>query len=182
MTCGRVKASARKRTSGAGLVDFGDAPLPEGQGLGVGVVDAEDADAAVDPELEDAVEGVPEAAPVGGLEVEGVDVLIFFGRIFGVLDGAVGTVVNQAGCSLTQGWSGRALEGDVEGELHAVVRGRLRRGSRSRRRCRARGGWRCGRLRREPMAQGLPTSPGSAVTELFLPLRKALPMGWMGGM
>ena len=77
---------------GRGLVEFGDAPLPEGEGLGVGVVDAEDADAAVDPELEDVVEGVPEAAPVGGLEVEGIDVLIFFGGIFGVLDGAVGTV------------------------------------------------------------------------------------------
>ena len=71
-------------------VEFGDAPLPEGQGLGVGVVDAEDADAAVDPELEDGAEFVPEAAPVGGFEVEGVDVLIFFWRVLGVLDGAVG--------------------------------------------------------------------------------------------
>ena len=50
MTCGRVKASARKRTSGVFFVDLGDAPLPEGEGLGVRVVDAEDADAAADPE------------------------------------------------------------------------------------------------------------------------------------
>ena len=31
------------------LVNLGDAPLPEGQRLGVGIVDAEDADAVVDP-------------------------------------------------------------------------------------------------------------------------------------
>ena len=31
--------------------------------------------------------------------------------------------MNQSGCSLTQGWSGETLEGDVEGEFHAVVVG-----------------------------------------------------------
>ena len=34
----------------------------------------------------------------------------------------------------------------------------------------------------EPIAQGLPTSLGSGVVELLRPLRKAWPMGWMGGM
>ncbi len=77
---------------GVVLVDVGDAPLPEGQGLGVRVVDAEDLDAVVDPELEDGEELFPEAAPVGGLEVERVDVLVLLGRVFGVLDGAVGTM------------------------------------------------------------------------------------------
>ena len=31
------------------------------------------------------------------------------------------------------------------------------------------------------MAQGLPTSSGPGVVLLLGPLRKALPMGWMGG-
>src|SRR5947208_2583908 len=31
-----------------------------------------------------------------------------------------------------------------------------------------------------PIAQGLPTSPGSAVSELFRPLRFVRPMGWIG--
>jgi len=74
-----------------------DAPLPEGEGFGVRVVDAEDADAAVEPILEDAAQLVPEAAPVGRLEVEGVDVLILLGGILGVLDGAVGTVEEPVG-------------------------------------------------------------------------------------
>jgi hypothetical protein len=80
-----------------GLEDFGDAPLPEGEGLGVWVVDAEDTHAAVDPELEDAVEGVPQAAPVGGFEVQRIDVLILFWRVFGVLDGAVGALDEPGG-------------------------------------------------------------------------------------
>jgi hypothetical protein len=33
----------------------------------------------------------------------------------------------------------------------------------------------------DPMAQGLPTSSGAAVTALFFPLRFSRPMGWMGG-
>ena len=84
------------------------------------IVDAEDADAAVDPELEDGAELVPEAAPVGGLEVERVDVLILLGRVLGVLDGAVGAVEEPVGVLLDPGVVGRALEGDVEGQLHAV--------------------------------------------------------------
>jgi hypothetical protein len=33
----------------------------------------------------------------------------------------------------------------------------------------------------EPMAQGLPTSPGVAASVLLTPLRLTRPMGWMGG-
>ncbi len=87
------------------------------------VVDAEDADAAGDPELEDGAEFVPEILPVGGLEVEGVDVLIFLGWVFGVLDGAVGAVNEPVGMLFDPGVVGRALESDVEREFHAVVAG-----------------------------------------------------------
>ena len=93
--------------------DFGDAPLPEGESLGVGVVDAEDADAVPGPEEEDVAEGVPEAAPVGGLEVERVDVLVFLRGVFGVLDGAVGAVKEPGGVLGDPGVVGGALEGDV---------------------------------------------------------------------
>ena len=42
------------------LVDLGDQPLPERERLGVGVVDAEDLDAAVDPPEHDLEQRVPE--------------------------------------------------------------------------------------------------------------------------
>ena len=32
-----------------------------------------------------------------------------------------------------------------------------------------------------PIAHGLPTSSGPGSSELFLPLRKLVPMGWIGG-
>src|ERR1035437_10020501 len=40
----------------------GEQPLPEPQGLGVGVVDPEHPDAVADPELDDSVEGLPQSA------------------------------------------------------------------------------------------------------------------------
>ncbi len=141
-------------------VQVGDAPLPEGQRLGVGVVDAEDAHAAVDPELEDGAQLVPEALPVGGLEVERIDVLIFLWRVLGVLDGAVGAMEEPLGMLLDPGMVGRALEGDVERELHAVGCGWRRRGGRSRRRCRAWDGWLCGRLPLSRWPRGCPRRPG----------------------
>ena len=85
-----------------------------------GVVHAEDAHSAPDPELEDGAELVPEAAPVGRLEVERVDVLVLLGRVLRVLDGAVGTVQEPVGVFLYPRVVGRALEGDIEGNLHAV--------------------------------------------------------------
>ena len=123
---GRVAAQARR------------APLPEGEGLGVRIVHAEDAHAAVDPELKDGAQLVPEGAPVGGLEVERDDVLVLFGGIFGVLDAAVGAVQEPVGMLCDPGVVWRALEGNVDGKLHAVGRAWRRRGGRSRRRCR---GW-----------------------------------------
>ena len=50
MSFGRVNASARKIVSGWSPPHLGDQPLPEAERLGVRVVDAEDADAVVDPE------------------------------------------------------------------------------------------------------------------------------------
>ncbi len=73
-------------------LDVVDAPVPEAQRLGVRVIDAEDAHALLDPEQEHVGELGPERAPVLGLEVEGVDVLVLLGRILGVLDGAVGAM------------------------------------------------------------------------------------------
>ena len=67
-----------------------DDPLPEGKRFRVRVIHAEDGDALLDPEQEDGEQLFPEPAPVCRLEVERIDVLILLGRIFGVLDRAVG--------------------------------------------------------------------------------------------
>src|SRR5260370_513412 len=102
-------------------LDLADQPLPEDERLGVGVVDAEDADPLADPVIEDALELLPELAPRLALEVEGIDVLVLLGRVLGVLDGAVGTLAEPFGMLVHVGMVGRALEGDVHGDLEAVV-------------------------------------------------------------
>ena len=74
-------------------LDLGNRPLPEGKGLGVRIVDAEDGDARADPVDEDALQLFPQAAPVFALEIEGINVLIFLRRILGILNRAVGPLL-----------------------------------------------------------------------------------------
>src|SRR5262245_4417597 len=66
--------------------DFADGPFPKGQSLGVGIIDAENADALVNPIVENAFELTPEPAPVLRVEVKRVDVLVLLRRILSVLD------------------------------------------------------------------------------------------------
>ena len=63
------------------------------------------------------------ALPVGALEVDRVDVLVLLGRVLGVLDRAVGPVPEPLGVLADVGVVGRALEGDVQGDLDAQLAG-----------------------------------------------------------
>lgn len=58
-----------------------------------------------------------------GVEGDGVDVLVFLGRVLGVGDGAVGAVVEPLGVFVDPGVVGGALEGEVEGDLQAQFPG-----------------------------------------------------------
>ena len=98
-----------------------DQPFPERDGLRVRVVDAEDLHAVADPQAEDLEPRVPETAPVLGLEVDVVDVLVLLGRVLGVLQGAVGAVEEPLGVLLQPRVVGRALQRDVERDLEAVL-------------------------------------------------------------
>ena len=164
ITRGRVNASDRKSTSGCSSLTVADQPLPEGERLGVRVVDAEDAHAVLDPEADDVEQRVPQrrASPRSRSRT---------GRCPGTSSAGSrrtgscrrGGARNHSGCSRDPRVVGRALEGDVERDLQAVRRRPPRRGRRSPRACRARGGWPCGRPPRAPMAHGLPRSPGVGV-------------------
>ena len=104
-----------------GGLDLPDAPLPERERLRVGVVDPEDADAVADPEVQDLLAGLPQGPAVGGVgrpHVERVDVLVLLRGVLGVLDRAVGPVVEPLRVLLDPGVVRRALEGVVEGHLH----------------------------------------------------------------
>ena len=87
-----------------------DQPLPEGDRLRVRVVDAEDPDPVAGPGEDDVEERLPELAPVRGVEVQVVDVLVALGRVLGVLERAVGPAAEPLGM-LARARGGRASTG-----------------------------------------------------------------------
>src|SRR5262245_26556889 len=105
------------------IFEFGNAPFPELEALGMRVVDAEDAHAALDPELEHALQLLPERLPLRALEIERVDILVLLRRVLGVLDGAVGAAPEPLGVLAHIWMVGRALESDVECDSNSKAGG-----------------------------------------------------------
>src|SRR5919199_1218106 len=75
------------------VLDVIDQPLPEGQWFRVRVVDSEHADAAVRPLKHDVTPRGPQPLPIRRPEVEWINILVFLGRIFGELYGAIRAVI-----------------------------------------------------------------------------------------
>ena len=103
--------------------DVFEQPLPEVHGLGVRVVDAEDRDAAIDPEAHDPQDLAADALVVV-VEVQGIDVLVLLRRVLGVGDRAVGQRREPLRVLGDPRVVGRALQREVEGELETGVLGR----------------------------------------------------------
>ena len=89
----------------------------------MGVVHAEDAHALLDQEADDALELLPEGSPRRRIKVKGIDVLIFFGRVFRVLHGAIGALLEPLRVLLHIGMVRGTLESDVEGYLYPILLG-----------------------------------------------------------
>src|SRR5919108_4252205 len=89
----------------------------------MGVVDAEDTHALLDPEAENALEFLPECLPMLCIEVKGIDVLIFLGRIFRVLHGAIRAPPEPLRVLLYIGMIGGTLEGDIDRYLDPIFLG-----------------------------------------------------------
>src|SRR5215470_7364701 len=87
----------------------------------MGVIYAEDTHALRDPEADNALELLPEGSPVRCVEVKGIDILIFLGRIFRVLHGAIRAPLEPLRVLLHIRMIGDTLEGDVEGYLYPVL-------------------------------------------------------------
>ena len=87
------------------------------------IIDPENVNALFDPKVEDVLQLGPERLPVLGLKIERINILVFFGRILGVLNGAVGPFAKPlrmlANVRVIRG----ALESDVERDFEATFAG-----------------------------------------------------------
>src|SRR5690606_22896766 len=62
----------------------------------------------------------PEGAPVLAVEVQGVDILVFFGRVFGIFDRTVRALVEPVWMLMDIGVVWGAIDGKIEGDFHAA--------------------------------------------------------------
>ena len=92
----------------------------------MGVIDAKNAHARIDPEAHDIAEREPGARQcVGSIEIDVDDIFVFLRRIFREMDRAVGPPREPAFVLGEPGVIARALNRKIEGDLHAVfVRGK----------------------------------------------------------
>ena len=104
------------------LGDRRDDVLPEAHRLGVGVVDAEDRHAGVDPQFENTLDFLLDAGHVG-VEVDRVDVLILLRRVLREGDGAVRLVAEPIRVLLDPRVVGRALQREVERDFQTQLVG-----------------------------------------------------------
>ena len=116
---GRVNASERKTTPGSTLRTSAISHSQKGTGFVCGLSTRKHAHAVADPEQDDLEQRLPEPAPVLGLEVDVVDVLVLLGRVLGVLQRPVGPAVEPLGMLLQPRVVGRALDREVERDLDA---------------------------------------------------------------
>src|SRR5436853_1975948 len=98
-------------------------PFPECERLGVWIIDPKNAHAARDPEQEDPLQLVPQGPPLGSLEIERIDILIFLGRVFSVLNGAIRALAEPLRMFPGIRVIGRALERDIECDLESLLLG-----------------------------------------------------------
>src|SRR5205823_11940550 len=71
------------------LLEITDHPFPEIEGFRMRVIDAENPDSLLDPKLDNALQFFPKRSPMWRFEFEGIYVLIFFRRIFRVLNRSI---------------------------------------------------------------------------------------------
>src|SRR4051812_19370564 len=67
-----------------------------------------------DPEFENALELRPKRLPIFAFEIKGEDVLVFLGRIFRILNGAVRAFSEPFRVFADIGMIGRTLKGDIK--------------------------------------------------------------------
>ena len=143
ITRGRVKASARKRTSGCSAFSSGITHSQKGKALVWGLSTRKMRTPLSIQKLKTPFRASQSSLPVGRLEVQGINVLILLRRVLRILNRSVGTLLKELRVFRHPRMIRRALKGDIEGNFHFSWRARSTR-SGNRPCCRVRDGSRCG--------------------------------------
>src|SRR5258708_5767504 len=90
------------------------------------IIDAEDLHAVLTPESQHAQQRFEQSALIGGIEIDRIDVLVFLGRVLGVLDVAVRPMMKPIRMLAHPWMVGRALDREIERNFHSeTVGGRV---------------------------------------------------------
>ena len=114
---GRVNASARKITSGCSVRTSRISHSQNAAGFVCGLSTRNTVTPRSTQPSDDVEQRLPEPAPVLGLEVDVVDVLVFLGRVLRVLERPVRAAVEPLGMLLQPRVIRRALDREVERDL-----------------------------------------------------------------
>ena len=107
------------------LFHLRDEPFPETKSLGMWIIYTENTHSLLAPEQENALQFLPELAPVLGFKVKRVNVLVFLGWVLGILNGSVRSPYEPLWMFLHIGMVGGTLNGDIQGDFDAVFLGFL---------------------------------------------------------
>ncbi len=79
----------------------------------------------IHPKREDVFERIPQSLPVGGLEIQRINILIFLGRILRILNRPIGALLEEFRMLFDPGMIRSALERNIQGNLHLQLFGPL---------------------------------------------------------
>src|SRR5277367_1700575 len=88
------------------------------------VIDAEDLHAMRAPETDHAHQLLEQAALIGSIEIDRIDILVFLGRVLCVLDAAIRPMLKPIRMLADPWMVGRALDREIESQLDSKTVGR----------------------------------------------------------
>src|ERR1700758_2527755 len=87
------------------------------------VIDAKDLHAVLAPESHHTQEGFEQSALIGSIEINRIDVLVFLGRVLGILDAPVRPMMKPIRMLAHPRMVGRALDREIERYFHSQTVG-----------------------------------------------------------
>src|SRR5271163_1872038 len=106
------------------FLDLTDRPLPERKRLGMGIVNAKNPHSLIDPVIENALQFLPQGAPLCALKIQRINILILLRWVLRILYGAVRTLAEPFRMLAHVGMIRRTLERNIDRDLKSLFFGR----------------------------------------------------------